>query len=427
LANKIRQVKGMPPVLPESTPNWQYVESKFRHLLQSSGYAEIRMPLLEHTELFKRSIGEVTDIVEKEMYTFDDLNGKSLTLRPEGTAGCVRTAIDNGLLHNQKQRLWYAGPMFRHENTQAGRYRQFHQIGVEAFGFADTDIELEHLVLVSRLWKELGLANMTLELNTLGTSEERLQYKKILVDYFQQQQDLLDEDSIRRLGSNPLRILDSKNPQMAELIGNAPVLLDHLGEESTGKFNRLLALLDKLQIAYTVNTRLVRGLDYYCHTVYEWTTNELGAQSAVCAGGRFDGLVEQLGGRAGTAVGFAMGIERLIMLLEKQNSLPEPERPDIYLVMLGDQAQETGFVIAETLRDAIANIRVIINCGGGNMKAQIKRADKSGAELALFLGEDEVNSGQISIKYLREEGKQIKIDQQKLVEFIRKHISQRTG
>ena len=416
----------MHPILPDRTFAWQALEDTLRSLLQHSGYAEIRLAFLEHTELFKRSIGEVTDIVEKEMYTFKTASGTSLTLRPEGTAGCVRAAIDQGLLYNQQQRLWYLGPMFRHEKPQAGRYRQFYQVGVEAFGFPGVDIELEHLLLVSRLWSRLGLENIRLEINTLGSAEERAAYRQVLVDYLRQHESELDEDSRRRLDSNPMRILDSKNPAMQELLAQAPKLMDHLGGESAGRFERLLQLLQQMEIPCSVNPRLVRGLDYYCHTVYEWVTDDLGAQSAVCAGGRFDGLIEQLGGRPNSATGFAIGIDRLMLLLEKQQRLAPRPLPDVYMVLLGERAEAAGFALAERLRDQLPGLNLVVNCGGGSMKSQIKRADKSGAALAVLLGGDEVESGEVSIKYLREEGKQIKIAQAELPGLLRDRLDTKT-
>ncbi len=417
----------MHPILPDRTHAWQALEQTFRELLQRRGYAEIRLAFLEHTELFKRSIGEVTDIVEKEMYTFKTSGGTSVTLRPEGTAGCVRAAIDQGLLYNQQQRLWYLGPMFRHEKPQAGRYRQFYQLGVEAFGFPGVDIELEHLLLVSRLWSQLGLSGIRLEINTLGSAEERARYREVLVDYLRRHESELDEDSRRRLDTNPMRVLDSKNEAMQPLLAQAPKLMEHLGEESAERFARLLQLLDSMGIEYTVNPRLVRGLDYYCHTVYEWVTDELGAQSAVCAGGRFDGLIEQLGGRPGSATGFAIGIDRLILLMDKQQRLAQRKDPDVYMVLLGEAAEETGFALAETLRDRLPGLHLVVNCGGGSMKAQMKRADKSGAGLALLIGADEVEAGEVSIKYLREEGKQIKIEQAELAGLLSDWLEKQAG
>ncbi len=393
----------MHDVLPGESAQWQFLETRVRDVLNRYGYEEIRMPIVEFTELFKRSIGEVTDIVEKEMYTFDDRNGDSLTLRPEGTAGCVRAAMENGLLHNQTQRLWYQGPMFRHERPQKGRYRQFHQVGVETFGLAGPDIDAELILLSARLWRELGVQGLQLQLNSLGTLQERKTYRAVLIDYFSAHADQLDEDSQRRLHSNPLRILDSKNPKMAELVAQAPSLNDHLGDQSRAHFEALCGRLDECGVEYILNPRLVRGLDYYSLTVFEWVTDELGAQGTVCAGGRYDGLVEQLGGRATPAVGFAMGLERLLAVMQAQDALPQTARADAYLVLMGEKAERAGLALAERLRDALPGLRLLTHCGGGGFKAQFKRADRSGARVALILGEDELARGQISIKYLREE------------------------
>jgi len=393
----------MHDVLPGESAEWQVLESRVRDVLSRYGYEEIRMPVVEFTELFKRSIGEVTDIVEKEMYTFEDRNGDSLTLRPEGTAGCVRAVMENGLLHNQTQRLWYQGPMFRHERPQKGRYRQFHQVGVETFGLAGPDIDAELILLSARLWRELGIRGLQLQLNSLGTSQERKAYRAVLMDYLSAHAEQLDSDSQRRLHSNPLRILDSKNPEMAELVAQAPSLMDHLGEASKAHFEALCRSLDECGVEYTINPRLVRGLDYYSLTVFEWVTDELGAQGTVCAGGRYDGLVEQLGGRATAAVGFAMGLERLLAVMQAQQALPQTARADAYLVLMGEQAERAGLAIAERLRDALPGLRLLSHCGGGGFKAQFKRADRSGARVALILGEDELARGHISIKYLRQD------------------------
>jgi histidyl-tRNA synthetase len=403
MAKNIQAIRGMHDVLPSQTPHWQYLEACVRDVLGRYGYQEIRMPIVESTELFKRSIGEVTDIVEKEMYTFEDRNGDSLTLRPEGTAGCVRAALEHGLLHNQTQRLWYQGPMFRHERPQKGRYRQFHQIGVEAFGMAGPDIDAELILITARLWKALGIDGLELQLNSLGTAEERAAYRQELVAYFERHHDALDEDSRRRLHSNPLRILDTKNPDMAELVAGAPVLADHLGEESRRHFEQLQALLEAAGVGFVVNPRLVRGLDYYSLTVFEWVTDQLGAQGTVCAGGRYDGLVAQLGGRPTPAVGFAMGVERLIALLEQDDRLPDGARADVYLVQMGEAARHEALVLAERLRDALPQLRLLTHCGEGGFKAQFKRADRSGARIALVLGEDELARGEIGIKHLRDE------------------------
>jgi len=412
----------MNAVLPDLTPVWHYFENTVRSIFKVYGYEEIRLPIVERTELFKRSIGEVTDIVEKEMYTFDDLSGESLTLRPEGTAGCVRAVIDNGLIHNQQQRLWYMGPMFRYEKPQEGRYRQFTQIGIESFGFSEADIEFEHLLIAQRLWQELGIEDVSLEINSLGAAEERAEYRKTLVSYLQANKDQLDADSLRRLDSNPLRILDSKNPEMQGLLSSAPKLIDSFGEESKARFNVLIGLLEQSSIQFTINPRLVRGLDYYSHTVYEWVTNSLGAQGTLCAGGRFDGLVEQLGGRKNQAVGFAIGIDRVILMLSKLGLTPKIKTPDVYIIAVGTASSAIGFKMAEELRDQSNSISVKLNCGGGSFKSQMKRADKSGAKFAILIGEDEIKMGEVTLKYLREESKQLKIAQadlvEKLVEFL---------
>ena len=395
----IQAIRGMNDILPEDTVYWQKLESLIRDLLGRYGYQEIRFPIVEKTELFKRSIGEVTDIVEKEMYTFADRNGDNLTLRPEGTAPCVRAAIQNGLLHNQVQRLWYTGPMFRHERPQKGRYRQFHQVGVETFGMASPDLDAELILMTARLWQQLGLDNVELQLNSLGTRESRAIYRKELVHYFEQHKHLLDEDSLRRLNSNPLRILDTKNPALREVVADAPKLMAHLDDESREHFETLCGLLDDAGIAYRVNPCLVRGLDYYSRTVFEWVTDQLGAQGTICAGGRFDGLVEQLGGKATPSAGFAIGLERLLELV-RENLQPD-NRPHLYLVLVGDAAQKKGVLMAEQLRDAISSLRIMTNCGGGSFKSQFKKADKCGAQFALVLGEDEVAQKTVSIKFLR--------------------------
>jgi histidyl-tRNA synthetase len=406
MAKQIQAIRGMKDILPEQTPLWQFLEDRARDVLSRYGYSEIRMPLVEMTELFKRSIGEVTDIVEKEMYTFEDRNGDSLTLRPEGTAGCVRAGLESGLIFNQTQRLWYQGPMFRHEKPQKGRYRQFYQIGVEAFGLAGPDIDLELILLTDRLWRELGLTGLELQINTLGTAEERSHYRERLVAYFQDHISELDEDSRRRLESNPLRILDTKNPDMAAVVAGAPTLMEHLGDESLSHFGILRQGLDGAGVAYAVNPRLVRGLDYYSRTVFEWVTDRLGAQGTVCAGGRYDGLVEQLGGRSTSAVGFAMGLERLIALLEETDLVRRLPGADLYMIMVGEQAQRQGLQLAESLRDKLPKLRLIAHCGGGSFKSQFKKADKSGARYAVVLGENELARGEAGLKPLRETGEQ---------------------
>lgn len=420
----IQAIRGMNDILPEETPEWRHLEEVVRQLLDAYGYHEIRMPIVEKTELFKRSIGEVTDIVEKEMYTFEDRNGDMLTLRPEGTAGCVRAGIENGLLHNQVQRLWYRGPMFRHERPQKGRYRQFHQIGVEVFGLQGPDIDVEHILMTARLWKMLGLADsVQLQINSLGSLESRHAYRAILVDYLWQHVTELDEDSRRRLESNPLRVLDSKNPAMRSLIDAAPKLTEHLDADSQAHFATLCATLDEAGVKYTINPCLVRGLDYYGKTVFEWVTDKLGAQGTVCAGGRFDGLVEQLGGKPTPAVGFAMGVERLVSLLEAEQVPQEQYRPHAYLVLVGDAAQQQGLLLAERLRDALPLLRLETHCGGGSFKSQFKKADKSGARLALILGEDEVANGALGIKFLREEAEQRLLAQAQAEAFLAEYLA----
>lgn len=409
---RIKAIRGMNDILPDQTPVWQFLEQHVKTIFASYGYSEIRMPIVEHTELFKRSIGEVTDIVEKEMYTFADRNGDSLTLRPEGTASCVRACEENGLLFNQVQRLWYTGPMFRHERPQKGRYRQFHQIGVETFGMTGPDIDAELIILTARLWRSLGMdKSVTLQLNSLGSSEERARYRDDLVTFLSEHKDKLDEDSQRRLDSNPMRILDSKDPQTQELLNGVPDFATYLGEESRSHFERLCELLDAAGVSYELNPRLVRGLDYYCKTVFEWVTTELGAQGTVCAGGRYDGLVEQLGGKSTPAVGFAMGIERLILLLDKLGLVPDEiyRQVDVYGMAMGDDAVSRLLVLNEQLREQ-SGLRIQMGCGGGSFKSQMKKADRSGALVALILGEDELAKNQIAIKPLRGQGEQIMCD-----------------
>ena len=421
---RIQSIRGMNDILPSETPLWQYLEARVRNVLSRYGYSEIRFPIVEHTELFKRSIGEVTDIVEKEMYTFEDRNGDSLTLRPEGTASCVRACDQNGLLHNQIQRLWYTGPMFRHERPQKGRLRQFHQIGVETFGMVGPDIDAELILLTARLWRELGISDaLTLELNSIGNAESRANYRQALVDYLMGFKDELDEDSKRRLETNPLRVLDSKDPKTRELLVAAPVLSDYLDDVSRSHFDGLCARLDAAGVAYTSNPRLVRGLDYYGLTVFEWTTDKLGAQGTVCAGGRYDGLVEQLGGKPTPAVGFAMGIERLVLMLETLQVAPEESaQADIFIVSMGEKADIEALKIAEQLRDAMPSVKVLINCGGGSFKSQFKKADKSGASLAIVLGEDELQQAQAAVKPLRAgQGEQEMVALDELVNTISKN------
>ena len=410
----------MNDLLPEACEHWQRIEEVARATLHAYGYREIRLPILEKSELFARSIGSLTDIVEKEMYSFEDRSGENLTLRPEGTAGCVRAGIENGFLHNQIQRLWYAGPMFRHERPQKGRYRQFHQIGVEAFGIDSPDLDAELILMCARLWRALGLDGIVLQLNSLGTPAARAAYRQELVRYFETRRDRLDEDSLRRLDKNPLRILDSKNPAMQDVIAGAPSLMDHLDDASRVHFARLGDYLREAGIAFTVNPRLVRGLDYYTRTVVEWTTDRLGAQSAVCAGGRYDGLVEQLGGKPTPAAGFAVGMERLAELLALQGDTHHAVRPHAYLILLGDTAERQGMVLAEQLRTA--GLRIECNCGGGGLKAQLKRADRSGARHALLIGEDEVRSASVTLKDLRD-GTQRSLAQSELIDSLQKEIS----
>ena len=422
MSKLIQSVRGMNDILPEQTPYWQYIENSFRQLMQSYGYQEIRMPIVENTALFKRSIGEVTDIVEKEMYTFEDRNGDSLTLRPEGTACCVRAAMQHGLLHNQIQKLWYTGAMFRHERPQKGRYRQFHQFGVETFGLAGPDIDAELILMSNRLWQYLGMSgDVTLELNSLGSSEARQKYKDVLVKYFEAHQSELDEDSQRRLHTNPLRILDSKNPAMQTLNENAPKLIEHLDDESKQDFETLCKILDDAGVAYKINPRLVRGLDYYSKTVFEWVTDKLGAQGTVCAGGRFDGLVEQLGGKATPAIGFALGIERLIELLDIPEDVQRESNLDVYLVLVGDKAISKGMPLAESWRNNIPALKLQVNCGAGSMKSQMKKADKSGARIAFLLGDDELEKNVVTVKYLREKKEQDVIELSKITDYLKKN------
>ncbi|HCS65727.1 MAG TPA: histidine--tRNA ligase [Cellvibrio sp.] len=403
--SSIVAIKGFNDILPTQTPAWRRLEQHLSSLMDAYGYQQIRLPMVEQTNLFKRSIGDATDIVEKEMYTFEDRNGDSLTLRPEGTACCVRACEENGLLYNQTQRLWYMGPMFRHERPQKGRYRQFHQIGVETFGIQGPDIDAEVLVLSARILRELGVAeHLQLQINSLGSSDARAAYKSALVAYLSNVYDQLDEDSKRRLSTNPMRILDSKDANTQALLNTAPVFLDYLDEDSRTHFEGLKCLLDAAGVPYQINPRLVRGLDYYGKTAFEWVTDKLGAQSTVCAGGRYDGLVEQLGGKSTPAVGFGIGLERLVLLLQAIEVVPEnlDQQADIYLVAVGD-VQSTAMQLAERVRDELPFVRLLTNCGGGNFKNQLKKADKSGADIALILGEDEAKTGKVTIKFLREE------------------------
>jgi histidyl-tRNA synthetase len=423
MAANIQAVRGMHDVLPDQTPLWQYAERIIREVLSSYGYSEIRLPIVEKTELFKRSIGEVTDIVEKEMYTFDDRNGDSLTLRPEGTAGCLRACLEHGLLHHQTHRLWYYGPMYRHERPQKGRYRQFIQLGVETYGMAGSDIDAELILLMHRLWQKLGIRDkVSLQLNSLGTIAERLAYREVLVAYFQQHKASLDEDSLRRLGANPLRILDSKNPALKAIIANAPVLMNYLGAESLAHFKAITSTLEDLGVVYQINTRLVRGLDYYSKTVFEWVTDELGSQGTVCAGGRYDGLIEQLGGKPNHAVGFAMGMERLLALLETREDIPVQRTVDAYIIRVGEKAQREGLRFAETIRNEFPTLKLQLSADGGSFKNQFKKADKVGAEFAIILGDDEVDRGEVSIKCLRKELEQQTMLQSQAISFLQQQL-----
>ncbi|MDO6408957.1 histidine--tRNA ligase [Pantoea phytobeneficialis] len=403
MAKNIQAIRGMNDYLPADTAIWQRIEGTLKQVLASYGFSEIRLPIVEQTPLFSRAIGEVTDVVEKEMYTFEDRNGESLTLRPEGTAGCVRAGIEHGLLYNQEQRLWYMGPMFRYERPQKGRYRQFHQMGAEVFGLQGPDIDAELIMMTARWWKALGIADhVQLELNSIGSLEARANYRDALVAFLEKHKEVLDEDCKRRMYTNPLRVLDSKNPDVQQLLNDAPTLGDFLDEDSRAHFSGLCALLDDAGIKYSINQRLVRGLDYYNRTVFEWVTSALGSQGTVCAGGRYDGLVEQLGGRATPAVGFAMGMERMVLLVQAVNPEFEPTRiVDVYVIASGQGVQSAAMQLAEKLRDADPQLKLMTNFGGGNFKKQFARADKWGARIALVLGEDEVATGQVVIKDLR--------------------------
>ena len=419
---KIQAIRGMNDLLPDQSPKWQYLEKTVSRLLSKYGYQEIRMPIVEQTELFKRSIGEVTDIVEKEMYTFEDRNGDSLTLRPEGTACCVRAAEQHGLLFNQTQRLWYQGPMFRHERPQKGRYRQFHQIGVECFGFSGPDIDAELIALTAELWKELRIDDsVELQINSLGKPEERATYRQALVDYLSQFESELDEDSLRRLSTNPLRILDSKNAKTQSILVDAPILSEFFGEESNQHFDELRAYLDALGVRYVINPKLVRGLDYYSNMVFEWVTSALGAQGTVCAGGRYDGLVKQLGGKGSPGVGFAMGVERLVLLLEELSAFPEgiDVVADVYIVAAGEGTQVKAFDLARKLRSE-SELRVVQNMGQGSFKSQMKRADKSGARYAVILGTNEVETNTVLLKPLQSDEPQKSVTEEELLGYISK-------
>ncbi|MBH9310167.1 histidine--tRNA ligase [Pseudomonas aeruginosa] len=428
MSKSLQAIRGMNDILPEQTPAWRYLERTFAGLLDGYGYSEIRLPILEFTELFARGIGEGTDVVDKEMYTFLDRNGESLTMRPEGTAGCVRAVLEHGLSGGgQVQKLWYTGPMFRYEKPQKGRYRQFHQIGVEVFNLPGPDIDAELIILTWRLWQKLGMADaVTLQLNTLGSSEARARYREALVAYLQERFEQLDEDSQRRMTTNPLRILDSKVESTQALLVGAPTLHDYLDEESIAHFEGLKARLDAVGLRYEINQKLVRGLDYYCRTAFEWVTDKLGAQGTVCGGGRYDGLVSQFGGKPTPGVGFAMGVERLVLLLETLGVLPaELNRPaDLYVCAFGEPAELAALTLAEQLRSAIPGIRLLVNAGAGSFKSQFKKADKSGARFALILGEDEVANRVVGCKPLRDEGEQQSIAWDALPEHLAACLAQ---
>jgi histidyl-tRNA synthetase len=425
MSDTIKPIRGMNDILPQDAHLWQRVERVAAELFESYGYRQVRIPVLERTELFKRSIGEVTDIVEKEMYTFLDRSGDSVTLRPEATAGIVRAALSHGLLHNQQHKVWCAGPMFRYERPQKGRYRQFHQLDVEALGYPGPDVDAEMIALSARLWTRLGLTGLRLEINSLGTPESRVGYREALVAHFENHRDVLDGDSERRLATNPLRILDSKNPAMAAVIAAAPRVTEYLDPESEQHFAELQALLTQVGIEFSVNPRLVRGLDYYSRTVFEWLTDQLGAQAAVCSGGRYDGLISQLGGKPTPAIGWALGIERIVELLSMADAAPSPPRPHAYLVMGGAAARQAGFGLAERLRDALPRLDLELDCVAGSFKAQMRRADKRGADLAVILGDEELARDLISVKPLRAAGgPQEQLTFSALVDYLQPYLSQ---
>ena len=417
MSDQIKSVRGMPAILPGEVKKWQFVEAVAKNVLHAYSYNEIRTPVVERSELFQRTIGENTDIVAKEMYTFVDRNDQSLSLRPEATAGIIRAGIDQGFFYNQTQKLWSIGPMYRYERPQKGRYRQFHQINMEAFGFPGPDIDFEMILLTGRIWKALNLSPLQLELNSLGSPESRKEYKRQLQDYFNDHQKELDEDSLRRLGRNPLRILDSKNPDLQEIIESAPKMVDFLDQESNEHFEGLMAMLQEHAIEYSLNTRLVRGLDYYTRTVFEWTTDQLGAQATVCGGGRYDALVAELGGKTTSAIGCAIGLERLIELVDVSDQNEQNNPPKIYIV-----AEEEGFVLAEELRDAYPNLSIEMNLNGGRFKQQFKRADKAGADIALILGDDEMRQQTVGVKPMRSEGHQETVDRKELLSIIDKFL-----
>ena len=423
MAKTIQAIRGMNDCSPTESPLWQWIEAKVRHVLASYGYSEVRMPIVESTPLFARAIGEVTDVVSKEMYTFWD-NDEQLTLRPEGTAGCVRAAIERGWIYNNEQRLWYMGPMFRHERPQKGRYRQFHQAGVEVFGIANPEIDVELIILTARLWKELGIdQHVSLQLNSIGSLEARANYRSALVAFLENHQDLMSDEEKERLVKNPLRILDTKNEALQEVLNGAPKLLDYLDDESREHFNQLCSLLDAMGVKYEINPKLVRGLDYYNKTVFEWVTSALGTQGTVCGGGRYDGLVEQLGGHATQGVGFAMGLERLVLLVQEVNKeITLPQAVDLYLVYAGEGTTLNAFQIAEQIRTELPQVRVMTHCSGGKFQKQFKRADKIEAKYALVIGESEVQAKTVIVKDLRNGAEQITLSQVDLIATLKTYF-----
>lgn len=418
MSDQIKSVRGMPAILPGEVKKWQFVEAVAKNVLHAYSYNEIRTPVVERSELFQRTIGENTDIVAKEMYTFIDRNNQSLSLRPEATAGIIRAGIDQGFFYNQTQKLWSIGPMYRYERPQKGRYRQFHQINMEAFGFPGPDIDFEMILLTGRIWKALNLSPLQLELNSLGSPESRKEYKRQLQDYFNDHQKELDEDSLRRLDRNPLRIFDSKNPDLQEIIESAPKMVDFLDQESNEHFEELMAMLQDHAIEYSLNTRLVRGLDYYTRTVFEWTTDQLGAQATVCGGGRYDALVAELGGKSTSAIGCAIGLERLIELVDVSGQNEQNNPSKIYIVAVGSKAEGERFLLAEELREAYPNLSIEMNLNGGQFKQQFKRADKAGADIALILGDDEISKQTVGVKPMRSEGHQETVDRKELLSII---------
>jgi histidyl-tRNA synthetase len=420
---KLQSIKGMNDIVPPDSSAWQLAEQLLSTILHSYGYRQIRLPIIEYTAVFERSIGDVTDIVQKEMYTFEDRNGDSLTLRPEGTAGCVRALLEHGLLNQQNRKLWYIGPMFRHERPQKGRYRQFHQIGVEVFDQSGPDIDAELIMMTARMWSALELNNLRLELNTLGTVANRKQYAKVLFQYFSDRKDELDADSLNRLDRNPMRILDSKNPALRQVIDDAPALEQHLDESSREHFSDLCEILTKAGIEFTVNPHLVRGLDYYSNTVFEWITDDLGAQGTVCAGGRYDGLVELLGGKPTQAIGFAMGLERLVELSKQRLSRDNQGDVDVYIISTSEAFLADVLSYAESIRDADSRWRVIYHCGGGSLKSQMRKADRSGAQLALIIGDQEYAETTVTIKPLRNQADQFTVPQSESIEALRKFVA----